>query len=137
MVKEAKAKLVMAAASSLFSLRFRATLLLVVALVARTQMAWSQPSACSTQLNNLSVCAPFVVPGAPDSTPSADCCTALQTIDDACMCSTLRIASRLPSHCNLTPVTCGNLSLSLSFIRTMLDYCLIKLYSVFSVDVNA
>ncbi|RVW76619.1 hypothetical protein CK203_049681 [Vitis vinifera] len=79
MVKEAKAKLVMAAASSLISLRFRATLLLVVALVARTQMAWSQPSACSTQLNNL---------------------------NDACMCSTLRIASRLPSHCNLTPVTC-------------------------------
>jgi len=82
---------------------------LVVALVA-VQMKGSegqQGNSCPTQLANLNVCAPFVVPGATGTTPTQDCCGALQAVEHECLCNTLRIASRLPSSCNLPPLTCG------------------------------
>ncbi|KAI3519504.1 hypothetical protein L1887_08678 [Cichorium endivia] len=76
--------------------------LLVLALVARTY-----GQTCPNQLSNLNVCAPFVVPGSADLTPNSDCCGALQAVDHDCLCSTIRVATRLPTQCNL-PVTCGN-----------------------------
>ncbi|KAL6581550.1 Guanine nucleotide-binding protein alpha-3 subunit [Orobanche minor] len=61
---------------------------------------------CATSLTSLNVCTPFVVAGAVTS-PSSDCCGALQSVDHDCMCNTLRIASRIPAQCNLPPLTCG------------------------------
>lgn len=75
--------------------------LLMVALVAPTNS-----QTCPNQLGNLNVCAPFVVPGSTDVTPSSDCCLALQGVDHDCLCNTIRIASQLPSQCNLG-LTCG------------------------------
>ncbi|KAJ7975670.1 stamen-specific protein FIL1-like [Quillaja saponaria] len=79
-------------------------LLLVVALGMETKIAEAQ--SCSTQLTNLNVCAPFVVPGATNTNPSTDCCGALEAVHHDCLCNTLRVASRLPSQCNLPPLTC-------------------------------
>ncbi|PKI35794.1 stamen-specific protein FIL1 [Punica granatum] len=61
---------------------------------------------CPAQLSNLNVCAPFVVPGAPTTAPSSDCCNALQSVSHDCLCSTLRIASRLPTQCQIPPLSC-------------------------------
>ncbi|KAI3808828.1 hypothetical protein L1987_24789 [Smallanthus sonchifolius] len=77
--------------------------LLVVALVARTH-----GQTCPNQLGNLDVCAPFVLSGSTDLLPSSECCLALQAVDHDCLCSTIRVASRLPTQCNF-PVSCGNL----------------------------
>ncbi|KAJ0466196.1 putative bifunctional inhibitor/plant lipid transfer protein/seed storage helical [Helianthus annuus] len=76
--------------------------LLIVALVARTH-----GQTCPNQLGTLNVCAPFVVPGSTDATPSSECCLALQSVDRDCLCNTVRIATTLPTQCNF-PVTCGN-----------------------------
>ncbi|XP_052181029.1 protein MEN-8 [Diospyros lotus] len=88
----------------------RATMFLFVvaaaALAVPTQVAEAQ-AGCTSQLGSLNVCAPFVLPGA--SSPSAECCTALQGIDHECLCNTLRISARLPSSCNLPPLACGTL----------------------------
>ncbi|XP_047973120.1 stamen-specific protein FIL1-like [Salvia hispanica] len=62
---------------------------------------------CSSALSALNVCTPYVVPGAVGN-PSPDCCGALQSINRDCLCSTLRIASRIPAQCNLPPLTCPN-----------------------------
>ncbi|GAV72489.1 LTP_2 domain-containing protein [Cephalotus follicularis] len=82
-------------------------LLLLIALAVQTHMAQAQTS-CTSELSNLNVCAPFVVPGATNTNPSADCCGALQSVQHDCLCNTLRIAARLPSQCNLPPLSCGN-----------------------------
>ncbi|KAK9292251.1 hypothetical protein L1049_020215 [Liquidambar formosana] len=96
----------MAATKSLVSLSSKsALLLLLVALAAQTQMARSQ--SCSAELSSLNVCAPFVVPGAANTNPSTDCCSALQAVPNDCLCNTLRVAARLPSQCNLPPLNCG------------------------------
>ncbi|XP_024437878.1 protein 108 [Populus trichocarpa] len=83
-----------------------ALLLLLIALAVQTQLAHSQ--ICTSQLNSLNVCAPFVVPGAPNTNPSTDCCNALGAVQHDCLCSTLQIAARLPSQCNLPPITCDD-----------------------------
>ncbi|KAI4347511.1 hypothetical protein L6164_008321 [Bauhinia variegata] len=86
-------------------------LLLVAAITlgTKTQMAESQSSGgCTSQLTNLNTCAPFVVPGAPNTNPSTDCCGALRAVDQDCLCSTIRIASQLPSQCQLPPLACRN-----------------------------
>lgn len=83
-------------------------LLLVVALAGRTHGQTAQT--CPNQLGNLNVCAPFVVPGSANTLPNSDCCLALQAVDHDCLCSTIRIASTLPTQCNY-PVACGNLYL--------------------------
>ncbi|KAL1550773.1 stamen-specific protein FIL1-like [Salvia divinorum] len=87
----------------------------VVLVVGVMSGSWAQPqSTCSSALSTLNVCTPFVVPGAVGN-PSSDCCGALQSIDRDCLCSTLRVASRIPAQCNLPPFTCRNL-LSLKFL---------------------
>ncbi|XP_028117753.1 protein 108 [Camellia sinensis] len=97
----------MATIKSLVSVRSRATLMLVlIVVVVETQVGRIQAQTCSTQLSNLNVCAPFVLPGAPNANPSAYCCNALQAVDQNCLCSTLRISARLPSQCNLPAITC-------------------------------
>ncbi|KAJ4706079.1 stamen-specific protein FIL1-like [Melia azedarach] len=83
-----------------------ALLLLLIAVAVQSQMANGQ--SCSAQLSNLNVCGPFVVPGATSTTPTADCCAALQSVDHDCLCNTVRIAARLPSQCNLPAVACAN-----------------------------
>ncbi|CAK7337216.1 unnamed protein product [Dovyalis caffra] len=83
-----------------------ALLLLLIALAVQTQLAHSQQ--CTSQLSSLNVCAPFVVPGATNTSPNSECCNALEAVQHDCLCSTLQIASRLPSKCNLSPLTCGN-----------------------------
>ncbi|KAK7270837.1 hypothetical protein RJT34_26296 [Clitoria ternatea] len=86
-------------------------LILVVALGTQKEMAKAQRNACTSELSNLNVCAPFVVPGAANTNPSAGCCSALQAVDPACLCNTLRIASQLPSQCQMSPFTCGQIPL--------------------------
>ncbi|XP_024993038.1 stamen-specific protein FIL1 [Cynara cardunculus var. scolymus] len=76
--------------------------LLVVGLV-----GGSHGQTCPNQLENLNVCAPFVVPGSTNLIPSSDCCVALEAVDHACLCNTIRVASSLPTQCNL-PLSCGN-----------------------------
>ncbi|KAH7854373.1 hypothetical protein Vadar_013064 [Vaccinium darrowii] len=68
-------------------------------------MVSQQAQTCSAQLGNVNVCAPFVLPGAANTNPSPECCTALQAVDHDCLCSTLRIAARLPSQCHLPPLS--------------------------------
>ncbi|KAL2556031.1 Uncharacterized protein Fot_00770 [Forsythia ovata] len=99
----------MAAMKSVFSLSFCSKWLVVVlmALVLQNKMAQSQAQTCSNSLANLNVCAPFVVPGVANTSPTPDCCTALQGLEHDCICNTLRIAARLPAQCNLPSLSCG------------------------------
>ncbi|XP_034924523.1 LOW QUALITY PROTEIN: stamen-specific protein FIL1 [Populus alba] len=85
-----------------------AVLLLLTALAVQTQLARSQQCTSQLIMNNLNVCAPFVVPGSANTNPSAECCNALEALQHDCLCSTLQISSRLPSQCNLPPLTCSN-----------------------------
>jgi len=94
-----------AAAKSVLGCQLAVLVLLVVGNV--SLMARAQRNACTTELSNLNVCAPFVVPGASNTRPSATCCNALQAVDRGCLCNTLRIASQLPSQCRLPTLTCG------------------------------
>ncbi|MCD7469460.1 hypothetical protein HAX54_008511 [Datura stramonium] len=79
-------------------------LALLVQIVLQSRVTECQAQTCSASLANLNVCAPFVVPGAP--TASAECCSALQSIDHDCMCNTIRISAQITSQCNLPPLTC-------------------------------
>ncbi|KAH6770855.1 Bifunctional inhibitor/lipid-transfer protein/seed storage 2S albumin superfamily protein [Perilla frutescens var. hirtella] len=90
------------------AMKFLLAMVLVIVVVAQKHiMVESQAqSACSSSLSTLNVCAPFVVPGSA-ANPSSDCCGALQAVDHDCLCSTLRIASRIPVQCNLPPLSCG------------------------------
>ncbi|KAH9677969.1 AAI domain-containing protein [Citrus sinensis] len=95
----------MAAIKSMVSLSTKAALLLLlIAVAVQTQMTHSQ--SCTSELTNLNSCAPYVVPGVATTTPSSDCCAALQSVDRDCFCNTVRIAARLPSQCNLPPLSC-------------------------------
>lgn len=86
-----------------------AAVLLVLLTVAAVQSQTAKAqSTCVTELTNLNVCAQFVVPGTTQTTPTAACCGALQSVQHDCLCSTLRISSQLPSRCNLPPLDCGN-----------------------------
>lgn len=82
-------------------------LLLIIALVAQTHVSVAQ-NTCSASLGSLNQCAPFVVPGNPNTVPSADCCGALAAVPSDCLCTTLSIASRLPTQCNLPALNCPN-----------------------------
>ncbi|OIW08006.1 hypothetical protein TanjilG_20107 [Lupinus angustifolius] len=95
----------MAALKSLFSLRSQVAVLLLLVVALGTEMAKAQDT-CTNQLANLNVCAPFVVPGV-TAAPSAGCCDALQTVNRDCLCNTLRVASQLPSQCQLPTLDCG------------------------------
>ncbi|KAK9103401.1 hypothetical protein Sjap_020655 [Stephania japonica] len=84
-------------------------MLLVVVLCGialQAQVGESQQNNCSTELSTLTTCAPFVIPGQP-TTPSSDCCAALQTVDHDCICNTLRVAARIPTACSLPPLNCA------------------------------
>ncbi|KAH0662037.1 hypothetical protein KY284_026968 [Solanum tuberosum] len=67
-----------------------------------------QPQTCLASLGNLNVCSPFVLPGPSNMTPSTECCAALQSLDHECICNTVRVAARLPSHCNLSAISCAH-----------------------------
>lgn len=96
----------MAAIKSLVSLSSQSALLfLLMALAVQTQTAHAQ--SCAAELSNLNRCAPYVLPGTAATTPSPECCGALEAVRHDCLCSTLRISSRLPSQCNLPPITCA------------------------------
>ncbi|XP_057788185.1 stamen-specific protein FIL1-like [Salvia miltiorrhiza] len=79
----------------------------VILVLAVVGGSWAQDT-CSSSLSSLNVCTPFVVPGATAANPNADCCGALQAVNHDCLCSTLRIASRIPAQCNLPPLSCPN-----------------------------
>ena len=98
----------MAVLKSLVSLSSQVAALLLLLAVAAVQTQTAKAQSCPNELANLNVCSPFVVPGATETNPSSDCCGALQSVQHDCLCSTLRIASRLPSQCNLPPLNCGN-----------------------------
>ncbi|CAL1393034.1 unnamed protein product [Linum trigynum] len=81
-------------------------LAIVLALaVVGTQVTVAEAQACPVQLSNLNVCALFVMPGA--ATPSSECCSALQSVQQYSLCITVQITARLPSLCNLSPVGCS------------------------------
>lgn len=100
-------------------------LIIILLVVVQNQVGVvdGQADTCSAGLANLNVCTPFVVVGSTNPPPpNAECCNALQSVNRDCLCSTLRVASRLPSQCNIPPLTCpgsGNLiSLSLTHSDT-------------------
>ncbi|KAE9621022.1 hypothetical protein Lal_00019417 [Lupinus albus] len=95
----------MAASKTLLFLRSEVAVLLMLIVTLGIDMGKAQ-NGCTNQLSNLNVCAPFVVPGAV-ATPSAGCCEALQAVNSDCLCNTLRIASQLPSQCQLPSLACG------------------------------
>ncbi|OIV98918.1 hypothetical protein TanjilG_07353 [Lupinus angustifolius] len=97
----------MAASKTLFFLRSEVAVLLFLIMTLGSDVAKAQ-NACTSHLSNLNVCAPFVVPGAA-AAPSAGCCEALQAVNRDCLCNTLRIASQLPSQCQLPSLGCGML----------------------------
>ncbi|WP_375792699.1 hypothetical protein [Yersinia pestis] len=78
----------------------------MLVLVTALQGGEAQSDSCTSELSNLNVCAPFVVPGANDTTPSSECCGALEAVNRDCLCNTLRIAARLPTQCQLNSLTC-------------------------------
>ncbi|CAI0546959.1 unnamed protein product [Linum tenue] len=88
-----------------FSKHSAATTLLLAIVVALVVAVAQAQQACPVQLSNLNVCAPFVLPGA--AAPSSECCSALQSVQQDCMCSTLQITARLPSLCKLPPIGCA------------------------------
>ncbi|EOY23114.1 FAR1-related sequence 5 isoform 3 [Theobroma cacao] len=92
--------------SLLCLISWQATALLLLLAVAAVQSQTAKAQSCPNELNRLNVCAPFVVPGVPEATPSSDCCAALQSVQHDCLCNTLRIASRLPSRCNIPALSC-------------------------------
>ncbi|XP_061359887.1 protein MEN-8-like [Gastrolobium bilobum] len=99
----------MASVKCMVSLRHQVTMLVLLVVALGTEMELGEAqSSCSNQLSNLNVCAPFVVPGAPNTNPSAECCGALGALNHDCLCNTLRIAAQLPSECQLPSLRCGN-----------------------------
>ncbi|XP_022774238.1 protein MEN-8-like [Durio zibethinus] len=98
----------MAVLKSLVFLSSQAAALLLLLAVAAVQTQMATAQSCSNDLTKLNVCAPYVVPGATETNPGSDCCGAIQSMQHDCLCSTLRIASQLPSLCNLPPLNCGN-----------------------------
>jgi hypothetical protein len=108
------------------SLNFGAMLVLVfVALLLQTQVSKSQTDQrCAAAMGNVNTCAPFLLPGAANEVPSQECCTALQAVDQGCICSTIQIASRLPSKCNLPPLTCPGGDSRKTYKNTALFSCL-------------
>lgn len=114
----------MAGLKSVVYQTFKAALLmLVIALMVQSQSSRAQLQSCSSQLQTLNVCAPFVVPGN-NGLPSSECCGALQSVQHDCLCSTLQIASRLPSRCSLPPSSCG---LSISSSCLFCSFCSLKI----------
>lgn len=109
-------------------------IILIVALSGAANVVRSQappPPSCSTELINLNVCAPYVVPG--NGQPSADCCNALQSVNHDCLCNTIRIASSLPTACSLPALNCNLspplfLSPPLSVVLSICDIWLVSYY---------
>lgn len=92
-----------------------AIILVLVGLAAHAQLAAAQN--CSGGISRLAICAPFVVPGASNAPPSNECCQALSSIDNTCLCNTFDIIRRLPSTCKLPEVSCaGKLLLHASLL---------------------
>ncbi|KAL2920610.1 Protein MEN-8 [Bienertia sinuspersici] len=86
----------------------KATLaILVIALMVQFKGSVAQQNTCASELGNLNLCAPYVVPGAP-TPPNSDCCGALRSVTHDCLCNTLRVASQLPSSCGLPVLNCNN-----------------------------
>ncbi|XP_026377785.1 protein 108-like [Papaver somniferum] len=83
-----------------------ALFLMLMTLGAEIKSVRSQ--SCLQDITNLNVCAPFVLPGQGVALPTAECCGALQRVDQNCICNTLRIAARIPRACNLPALTCGD-----------------------------
>ncbi|KAL3365701.1 hypothetical protein AABB24_010705, partial [Solanum stoloniferum] len=83
------------------------SILITVLLQSQVIESQGEPQTCLASLGNLNVCSPFVFPGTSNTTPSTECCAALQSLDHECICNTVRVAARLPSHCNLSPVSCA------------------------------
>ncbi|KAI3957227.1 hypothetical protein MKW98_012102 [Papaver atlanticum] len=64
---------------------------------------------CLQDITNLNACASFFLPGQADALPTAECCSAVQQVDQNCICNTVRIIARLPSACHLPEFfSCGN-----------------------------
>ncbi|KAI4294984.1 hypothetical protein MLD38_040743 [Melastoma candidum] len=84
---------------------------LVAAVIHTQHVQQAQGQSCPSELSNLNMCAPFVVPGSSNLIPSAKCCSALRLVHHGCLCNTLRIASHLPSMCQLPPLACSQLLL--------------------------
>ncbi|CAL9243207.1 unnamed protein product [Arabidopsis halleri] len=79
----------------------------MVALVLVVAATVVDGQSCNAQLSGLNVCGEFVVPGADRTNPSAECCNALEAVPNECLCNTFRIASRLPSRCNIPTLSCS------------------------------
>eukprot|EP00268_Persea_americana_P055011 TRINITY_DN63608_c0_g1_i1.p1 TRINITY_DN63608_c0_g1~~TRINITY_DN63608_c0_g1_i1.p1 ORF type:complete len:100 (+),score=14.41 TRINITY_DN63608_c0_g1_i1:39-302(+) len=78
-------------------------ILLLVTVVTHDQVAQAQN--CTTELVNLSPCAPYAIPGS--TSPSPQCCSSIKAVDHNCLCNTINIVSKLPALCSLPPITCG------------------------------
>ncbi|XP_019088217.1 PREDICTED: protein 108-like [Camelina sativa] len=94
----------MAASSSSSKLIMKVTVMVMLVVVAATVV---DGQSCNAQLSGLNVCGEFVVPGADRTNPSAECCNALEAVPNECLCNTFRIASRLPSRCNIPTLSCS------------------------------
>ncbi|AED96178.1 unnamed protein product [Arabidopsis thaliana] len=96
----------MAASSKYSSMSFM-KVAMMVALVLVVAATVVDGQSCNAQLSTLNVCGEFVVPGADRTNPSAECCNALEAVPNECLCNTFRIASRLPSRCNIPTLSCS------------------------------
>ncbi|KAK4718425.1 hypothetical protein R3W88_016763 [Solanum pinnatisectum] len=66
------------------------SILITVLLQSQVIESQGEQQTCLASNGNLNICSPFVLPGTSNTTPSTDAC-----------------ATRLPSHCNLSPVSCA------------------------------
>ncbi|CAN7066355.1 unnamed protein product [Brassica rapa subsp. trilocularis] len=96
-------KMVSISSSSKSSTIMKVVVMVAVVLVATVVDGQS----CNTHLSGLNVCGEFVVPGADTTNPSAECCNALEAVPSDCICNTFRIASRLPTRCNIPTLSCN------------------------------
>ncbi|KAL1198322.1 Stamen-specific protein FIL1 [Cardamine amara subsp. amara] len=94
----------MAASCSSSKSIMKVAVMVVLVVVAATVV---DGQSCNAQLSGLNVCGEFVVPGADRTNPSAECCNALEAVPSECLCNTFRIASRLPSRCNIPTLSCS------------------------------
>ncbi|ESQ43311.1 hypothetical protein EUTSA_v10015124mg [Eutrema salsugineum] len=95
------------AASSSSSKSSLATIMKVAVMVVLVLVVTVDGQSCNVHLGGLNVCGEFVVPGADKTNPSAECCNALEAVPSECLCNTLRIASRLPTRCNIPTLSCS------------------------------
>ncbi|KAI3909482.1 hypothetical protein MKW92_049105 [Papaver armeniacum] len=95
--------------SGVSSLYYSSAALFLILMTLGAEIKSVRSQSCIQDITNLNACASFFLPGQADALPTAECCSALQQVDQDCICNTVRIAARIPIACHLPELlSCGN-----------------------------